>query len=73
MKDFIPHTSLIGRVHDDIVSSLLELRSSFNHVYREANFAAHNLARYALSSILNVTWVGESPPLIRSFILFKMD
>lgn len=60
-------------MHDDIVSSLLELRSYFNHVYREANSAAYNLAHYALSSILNVTWVGESPPLIRSFILFKVD
>lgn len=66
MKDLVPHTSLIGHVYENIVYSLLELRSFFNHVYCEADYAGYNLARYTLSSNLDVTWVRSPLPSFNS-------
>lgn len=71
VKDLVPHMSIIGLVHDDIVCSLLRLCSSFNHIYCEANSTAYNLTRYVLSSSLDVIWVGEFPPSIQRLISKK--
>ncbi|PRQ29297.1 putative ribonuclease H-like domain-containing protein [Rosa chinensis] len=62
-------TSALGRVIEDINSFLQVLvGSSLRHVYREANTAAHNLAKLALLSSFNLSWSGHVPPDIRSFI-----
>jgi hypothetical protein len=40
-----------------------------HHVKREANMAAHVLAKCALSHFLDKIWVGECPPFIHSIVL----
>jgi hypothetical protein len=39
-----------------------------NHVRREANVAAHVMAKKAISNLLNHTWVGECPPFIQVIV-----
>lgn len=71
-RSIVPHMSTLGRVYDDILSSLMELSgSSFVHVYREGNSLAHNLARYALNFLCDVTWYGEIPFQIKG-LFFHM-
>lgn len=61
-RSIVPYTSSLGRVYDDISTSLLELLGSlFVHVYRERNSLAHKLARNALNFRCDVTWFGEIP------------
>jgi hypothetical protein len=68
-RDLVPHTSLGGRVYDDIVSLLSELPSShFLHVYREANVLAHDCARFACISRRSLSWIGAPPIEVRSCI-----
>jgi hypothetical protein len=43
------------------------------HVRREANKAAHVLARNAISQLLDKVWVAECPPLISSIVLAERD
>jgi ribonuclease HI len=40
-----------------------------NFVRREANRAAHVMAKYAVCSQLNHVWMGECPPPIRSIVV----
>ncbi|XP_024196088.1 uncharacterized protein LOC112199282 [Rosa chinensis] len=62
-------TSSLGRIIEDINFSLgILVGSSLRHVYREANMAAHNLAKLALHSSFNLSWSGLVPPDIRGFV-----
>lgn len=63
------NTSALGRIYEDISACLQELPgSSFSHVYRDSNFAAHKLAKLALGLKLQLSWSGDAPPVIRSFV-----
>ncbi|PRQ31079.1 putative ribonuclease H-like domain-containing protein [Rosa chinensis] len=62
-------TSSLGRIIEDINFSLgILVGSSLRHVYREANMAAHNLAKLALHSSFNLSGSGLVPPDIRGFV-----
>ncbi|PRQ34185.1 putative ribonuclease H-like domain-containing protein [Rosa chinensis] len=62
-------TSSLGSIIEDINFPLgMLMGSSLRHVYREANMAAHNLAKLALHSSYNLSWSGLVPPVIRSFV-----
>ncbi|PRQ24902.1 hypothetical protein RchiOBHm_Chr6g0277591 [Rosa chinensis] len=62
-------TSSLGRIIEDINFSLgMLVGSSLRHVYREANMAAHNLAKLALYSSFNLSWSRLVQPVIRSFV-----
>lgn len=39
-----------------------------NHVRREANMAAHVMAKRVISNLLNHTWVGECSPFIQDVV-----
>jgi hypothetical protein len=43
------------------------------HVRREANKAAHVLARNAISQLLDKVWVADCPPLISPIVLAEQD
>jgi len=58
-----------GQVLDDIKSlfsyfSLVEVQ----HIRRNANWVAHVLAKYALSQLLNNTWIAECPSFIQLLV-----
>ena len=65
------YTSLIGHVYEDIVDDLSTMPgSSFHHVFRQANEAAHHLARHALLSTSCTSW-ELIPPTFLTDVLMK--
>ncbi|KAK9943538.1 hypothetical protein M0R45_009143 [Rubus argutus] len=65
------YTSLIGPVYEDIVDGLSTMPgSSFHHVFRQANEAAHHLAHHALLSTSCTSW-ELTPPTFLTDVLMK--
>jgi ribonuclease HI len=62
--------SMIGHLIDDVRQSLRGIsRWQVNHVLREANRVAHELAKLALKKENDNVWVEECPSCIRGFLL----
>jgi ribonuclease HI len=63
-----------GLLLEDIRSTFSNFLSlEVHHIQREANMAAHVLAKYALSRSLDKIWLGECPPFILSIVLAKRE
>lgn len=63
------HTSPFGRMLDDIYLFQSLFGSFFSHVYHESNMTAHEMAKLALVSRFNLSWSGNIPLDIQSFVL----
>jgi hypothetical protein len=59
-----------GQILDDIKSQFSFFSSvEVKHVRRNANRVAHVLAKYALSQLLNNTWITECPSIIQNVVV----
>jgi ribonuclease HI len=64
------HWSRFGHIVDGIKLGLSQLRSwQINHVKRDANSAAHVLAREAIKNVIDRVWVEETPNCIYGIVL----
>jgi hypothetical protein len=62
--------SKFGHIIDGIRSGLHHLRSwQIHHVKRDANSAAHTLAREAIKSVIDRVWIEEVPPCIYGIVI----
>jgi hypothetical protein len=62
----------VGSIIQDCISIKGSFRSlNFLHVRREANQAAHYLAKYALKN-LDCIWIEETPPCISIVLAFDL-
>ncbi|XP_062155310.1 uncharacterized protein LOC133863384 [Alnus glutinosa] len=60
---------LFGQLIDNIKSYFSHFSPvKVNHVRREANVAAHVMAKMAISNLLNHSWVGECPRFIQDVV-----
>ncbi|XP_062014251.1 uncharacterized protein LOC133730728 [Rosa rugosa] len=58
-----------GGIVEDVIFLHASLPGSyFTHVYRESNFAAHMLAKLALSSSFDVSWSGHIPSSLSNYV-----
>jgi ribonuclease HI len=62
--------SMIGHLINDVRQCLKNIpRWQVNHVFREANRVAHELAKHALKQANDIVWVDECPSCIRDILL----
>jgi len=65
--------SRYGHILDGIKSGLQSFRSAnIVHVKREVNFAAHGLARAAVTHIVYSIWMEEIPPQIYDIVVREL-
>jgi hypothetical protein len=68
----LPQLSRYGHLVNDIRKVLLSLRSfKVVHVKRDANEAAHNLTKEAVTHVINLIWLEDIPPIIYDIICRK--
>jgi hypothetical protein len=56
---------------NNVISWLRKFAQTVLHVRREANQAAHYLAKYALKNLDSI-WVEETPPCISAVLAFDL-
>jgi hypothetical protein len=58
-----PYTSRYGNTIEGIQSEMRKFEYvCFSHVVREANFAAHRLAKMATAHVIDQSWLESVPP-----------
>jgi hypothetical protein len=63
-----------GEVLDDIKASFSHFSSAdVLHAHRDANRAAHVLAKFALFQLLDNTWITEGPSFIQHVVAANCD
>ena len=64
-----PCLSSYGHLIECIKRELLQLENaSFIYVLRDANIAAHTLAKLAITHVTMSTWLGDVPPSIGNIV-----
>jgi ribonuclease HI/exonuclease III len=72
IKDSGPQWNLYGHIVEDIRAVLNNLRSWFaGHAKREANFAAHFLAKEAVKNVMDQIWMEEVPNCIENVVTLE--